>query len=313
MMKMKWKQQIAIILALTVFVTLMPVGNVQAKSKSPAKLGAKDFICTVDGKKADIIKAAKKEKTWGTFVCEDTAIKSKNDSSIKTKRNVKLGSTASYVKKQYGNTSKVKVNEKDGFYKTIKYNSFQIDVSIWKTYLEYNYKKGSDKYKIRFYLDQKNKVTALVYLKNLDQFQQYPSKEINPGLTFQAPKGKKVTTKTINGKKVYMVPRGTKIKFKKLNTAARLIMYDVDGDIKREGEGDYLQTGAAAVRAGKSYDFETVVNETITNDNEKKLNFDKLGKYLYFTLRFDGEGSYNPKTQQHKYKTAPTVYYFRFK
>lgn len=60
---------------------------------------------------------------------------------------------------------------------------------------------------------KKNKVVAIVYTKNLDQFYEYPNKEATaPKLTFQAPKGEKITTKKINGKKVYLLPRGTKIK-----------------------------------------------------------------------------------------------------
>lgn len=307
----KWKQKIATVLVLAMLVTLIPVGNVQAKSKSPAKLGEKDFVYTEGGKKKDVIKTSINNETWWDLVYENTDTKSKNNNKLKTKRNVKVGSTASYVKKQYGNTSKVKVNGKDRFYKTIKYNYFQIDISIWKNYLEYNYQKGSDKYKIRFYLDKKNKVTAIVYIKNLDKFQQYPNKEVNPGLIFQTPNEKKVTTKTINGKKVFMIPRGSKIKLKKINGAVSLCMYDVYGNIKRRSWGDYLY----GVQVGKSYDFETVINETITDkyEGEKELNFDKLGKYLYFALWFDGEKSYNSKTGQYKYTTAPTVYYFKFK
>lgn len=314
----KWKQRIATVLMLAMLVTLMPVGTVQAKGKSPAKLGAKDFVYTEGGKKTDVIKASKNNETWWDMFWKTTDTKSKHKDREKTKRNVKIGSTEAYVKKQYGNTSKVKVNGKDRFYNTIKYGYFQIDISIWKNYLEYNYKKGNDNYKIRFYLDKKNKVTAFVYIKNLNKYPKYPNKEINPGLKFQPPKGKKVTTKTINGKKVFMIPRGSKVKFKKINTGMCLSMYDVYGNIKRQSETDYLQTGVDgdyAVRNGKNYDFETIINETITYEysGEKKLNFDKLGKYLYFTLWFDGERSYNSKTGQFKYTTAPTVYYFKFK
>lgn len=316
----KWKQRIATVLMLAMLVTLIPVGTVQAKSKSPAKLGEKDFVYTYTGKKSDFLKDSKDNETWWYSFWKNTDIKSKNKYTVKTKRNVKIGSTESYVKKQYGNTSKIKVNGKDSFYKKIKYGYFQIDISTWKNYLEYNYKKGSDKYKIRFYLDKKNKVTAIAYIKNLDKFQKYPDKEINPGLTFQPPKGKKVTTKTINGKKVFMIPRKSKVKFKKINTGMCLSMYDVYGDIKRQSETDYLMSGAEppenyAVVGGKSYDFETVVNKTITDEysGEKKLNMNKLGKYLYFTLWFDGEYSYNSKTGQYKYTTAPKVYYFKFK
>ena len=146
----------------------------------------------------------------------------------------------------------------------------------------------------------------------------YPSKEVNPGLTFQPPKGKKVTTKTNNDKKVLMIPRGSKVKLKDTGYAMFLSMYDVYGNIKREGETDYLKSGDEdnyIVQSGKSYDFETVVNMTITNEylGQKELNFNKLGKYLYFTLYVHGPLTYNSKTMRYEYTKAPAIYYFKFK
>ena len=55
---------------------------------------------------------------------------------LKTKRNVKIGSIESFVKKQYGNATKVKVKKTEKYY---TYDS--MDISSWKTYLEYNLKK----------------------------------------------------------------------------------------------------------------------------------------------------------------------------
>ncbi len=60
---------------------------------------------------------------------------------LKTKRNVKIGSIESFVKKQYGNATKVKVKKKEKYYKYIKYTYDSMDISSWKTYLEYNLKK----------------------------------------------------------------------------------------------------------------------------------------------------------------------------
>lgn len=157
-----WKQHIAVILMLTILVTLIPVGIVQAKSKNPAKLGAKDFVFTYGGKKEDAIKGLKSvEQGNGAYWLEGKVIGTKNvkgnGKSLKTKRNVKIGSTESYVKKKYGKTSKVKVKQNEKLYKCIKYNDCGKDTSAWKNYLEYIYKKGSDKYRLRFYLDKKTR------------------------------------------------------------------------------------------------------------------------------------------------------------
>lgn len=319
----KWKQHVTIVLMLTILVTLIPVGNVQAKSKSPAKLGAKDFVCTEGGKKKDVIKMLKSYKENGGYFYQAGIADNKNVKTkgkfLKTNRNVKIGSTESYVKKQYGKTSKVKVKQNERFYKQMKYNQCGTDISIWKTYLDYNLKKGNDKYKIRFYLDKKNKVTAIVYIKNLNKFYNYPNKELNPGLTFQAPNGKKVTTKTINGKKVYMIPRGTKIKFKKgsmtkteFNKVSYYIsMYDVYGKQMGYYDRDWFpdSTGHAVIQ-GKSYDFETILADDMYYSNGKEMNIKKLGKYLYFTLHCNDAWSDGQNIKRNK---APKVYYFKFK
>ena len=107
----KWKQRIATVLVLAMLVTLIPVGTVQAKSKSPAKLGAKDFVYTYGGKKTDAIKALKDYKENGGYVFQADIIDTKNVKKdgkfLKTNRNVKIGSTDSYVKKQYGKTATI--------------------------------------------------------------------------------------------------------------------------------------------------------------------------------------------------------------
>ena len=136
------KQHIAMVLVLTLLVTLIPLGHVQAKSKSPEKLSAKDFVYTENGKKGAFIKQYKTSDSASYFASIDTDVKSKTKNfTFVTKRKIKLGSTESYVKKKYGKTTKVKVNGKDRFYKYIKYNVITVDTSIWKNYLEYNYKK----------------------------------------------------------------------------------------------------------------------------------------------------------------------------
>ena len=130
--------------------------NCAGEKQKSSKTWGKGFCLSLWRKEFRFLKDSKDNESWWYSYWKAIDTKSKIKYTVKTKRNVKIGSTESYVKKQYGNTSKIKVNGKDGFYILIKYNYFQIDVSAWKNYLEYNYKKGSDNYKIRFYLDKKS-------------------------------------------------------------------------------------------------------------------------------------------------------------
>ena len=308
----KWKQHVTMVLMLTILVTLIPVGNVQAKSKSPAKLGAKDFIYTENGKKFDFLKVSENQDTYYGWIVKSTDTKV-TTKKVTVSRKVKIGkSTESYVRKQYGNTAKKKVSAKDKIYKMMKYRQCGTDISIWKNYLEYNYKKSGNKYKIRFYLDKMNKVAGVVYIKNLDKFYNYPNKELNLDLKFQAPKGKRVTTKTINGKKVYMVPRGTKIKYNEPKSTSSngvissysimsLDMYDVYGDKMGSYDGDNFA----------SSDLETIMDGNMYS-NGKEINIKKLSKYLYFIIKCSYLG-WDSKTNQSRDIKDPAVYYFKFK
>lgn len=189
--------------------------------------------------------------------------------------------------------------------------------------MDYSYKKGSDKYRIRFYLNQKNKVTAVVFLKNLEQFYKWPNKELKTGLDFQAPEGKKVTTKTINGKKVYMLPKGTKIVFKKgvmseqefkrMNTS--IAMYNAYGAIIAGSAYEYN-----AIELGEGIDLESMINTSVVHtdweggspSDTSYINIEKLGEYLYFTIICDNF-VYNTDGQGGSRSKAPAIYYFKFK
>lgn len=302
----KWKQKVAWMLMFVILASFAPVRNVEAKGA--AKLKEKDFVYTNEkGKKENFLKMSKKDSGYYTFYYE--IIDNKNvkgtGEKIKTNRKVKFGSTEKYVRRQYGNTPKIKVNKKERFYKIVKYNGVgaTVDFSAWKSYLEYDYTKGKDKYKIRFYLNKKNKVTAVVYLKNLQNFYNYPNKEAKPGLTFQAPKGKKITTKTINGKKVYMVPRGTKIKAKNNNLIMYMYLFDVYG--KRVGTVYTEDLGiVGSIVKGKTDDLQKVIDKYMVGE-KSRINTKKLGKYLYFALYLDDDDDSR--------SLAPAVYYFKFK
>lgn len=317
---------IAAILALALLVTLMPAETIQAANAAPAKLSAKDFIVTDDKGTQDFLEQTQGDEWAYAWVYKKTATKGQIRTD-KTNRNVKLGSTASFVKKQYGKTAKAKVDKTDRIYKTVQYEYPEIDVSVWKSYLEYTYKAGINTYKLRFYLGKNNKVTAMFYIKNLKMIYKYPNKEANPELTFQAPAGKSITTKKINGKTVYMVPRGTRIQVaKSMDTAAYIYRYDTYGNISDETIPDYLAeclawdnmsgVGDTMVAPGKSYDLETVINAGLSlwgTYKENMLDFDNLGKYLYFVLYVDGKGQWDLDADRMNYTRAPKIYYFKFK
>lgn len=303
----KWKQLIAAVLTLAMLVTLMPAESVKAAGTEPAKLSAEDFVFISDEKNYDFWENSKDDETYFAWVYKKTDTKGGNSTDT-TNRKVKLGSTEAFVKKQYGNATKVKVNKKDRIYKYLKYGYPEVDVSIWKNYLEYTYKSGKDTYKIRFYLGKKNKVAAIVYIKNLKKIYNYPNKEINPGLTFLAPNGEKIATQKINGKTVYMVPRGTKIEVTEyLYTFTGIYRHDVYGNIiNRPGIQDHIE-----VAPGQSYDLETVINGNLSSwgmEEEYMLDFDNLGEYLFFEIYVDGEQDWPSET----YTTAPKHYYFKF-
>lgn len=148
-------------------------------------------------------------------------------------------------------------------------------------------------------------MSAIAYIKNLNQFYDYPNKEINPGLVFKAPRGKAVSTKQIDGKKVYMLPKGTKICFNKpIKSTIILELYDPNGKCIAGVPGYGFGLG---LKHRKDYDLEKQIDKKLMSakDYTKKFNTRKLGKYLYFILRV--MPPYDSDT------TAPAHYYFKFK
>lgn len=296
--------QFIILFLFTALMVWSSIENIYAASRTPAKLTAEDFIFIAkNGEKRDFFEESKTEDVYWFCLSTSTDVKEKNRVTYSTNRGVKLKSTEAYVKKQYGNTTKRKVDQKEKYYKYTKYNNFLTDFSLWKNYLEYSYKEKGNSYKIRFYLNTKNKVSAITYIKNLNLFYNYPNKETDIGLVFKAPGGKAVSTEKINGKKVYMLPKGTKIRFNKpINTLwLGLELYNPYGKcvaaIPGTGFGDQL-------KHGKDYDLEKQINKKLMSgkDFSKRVNARKLGKYLYFNLRVMRSNT-----------TAPAYYYFKFK
>ena len=294
---------------------------VPSTNASAAKaLSKSDFVYKMNGKK-NFYKVSNGKDKWGNkyttyYTClykitDKSGYSTGNIKKISTNRNIKWGSSASTIIKKYGKATKVKYSKKDTFHKCLKYYITTIDTSAWKSYLEYTYKEGDNEYKIRFYLNKKNKVTAVAYLKNLSEFYSYPDKEVNAGLTFKAPSGKKVTKKTIGGKKVYIVPKGTTVYCDESKANISWLDYSVE-----QYGVDGKKTAASDLEGfsfGKEYKIEDVLancykwNQKKDTSTGKKINIKKLGKYRYFTITvpdIDGTDGVD---------LAPQIIYIRLK
>lgn len=316
-MKKFMKQWMTLALAVMMLVTAVPMGNVEAKAK---KLGKKDFEYTFEGKKHDFV-TEKKQYEWSWFVfydipeskyCKDPG------KTMKTKRNVKLGSTESKVTKQYGKATKKKVSKTERYYKKIKYDVPEIDTSNWKNYLEYTYKKGKDNYKLRFYLDEKNKVTAFAYFKNLHKIDNYPNTEGKVNVSFKAPKGKKIKTETIGGKKVYILPKGTQLCWnKKKGVSCSLVQYNKTGKKVATGYTSFYKNETYPQYSSipnqnmedvlkRMYRVNSKTGYTMTSKNGtlKYINPNKLDGYRYFVMTCNNSGESGKK--------APYLIYFRY-
>lgn len=316
MMKKFMKQWMTLALAVMMLVTAVPMGNVEAKAK---KLSKKDFQYTVDGKKQDFLTESKEYGWWWHVFYDIPESKYCKGAvaTVKTKRGIKLGSTEAKVTKQYGKTTKKKVSKTERFFKTIKYDFPTIDTSNWKNYLEYTYKKGKDNYKLRFYLDKKNKVTAFAYFKNLHKTYNYPNKEAKSGIYFKAPSGKKVTTKIIGGKKVYIIPKGTKVcqNKKKRNIifdGVGISQYSVKGKLIATSDTEGIPNGEKIEEVLKwAYLWDAKKGEPVWSNPERRevkhVNPKKLGSYRYFIIAcYENDGS------EGAVKLAPQIIYFRY-
>lgn len=301
-------------MVLVVMLMAVSVGTVEAKQA--AKLGGSDFVYTVSGKKKDFINSSKDQSC--SYVVYSTVTKGTDckgaSKNFTTKRKVKEGSTEAFVKKKYGSQKKKKITSKTGFYKGVKYDEPQIDTSSWKSYLAYGYKKGKDSYKLVFCLNKKNKVSGIIYMKNASKLTQYPNKAINMGIKFEAPEGKKVTTKKIGGKKVYMIPKGTKVYYDEKKASANggvdcsYRQYDVYGNLKASSDTDAPPTGKLEDAVKWCYLWDSKKGAPKEKNGEIQwIDMEKLGKYRYFTLRFFQV--YCPEGQK---ELAPQIVYFKF-
>lgn len=298
------KAKISMVMTMFVFTilfTLLPANSVLAKTKTPAKLSAKDFVYNRNGKKVNFIKTSK-DLDWAYHSrCWTSDPNYIGDGSNETtRRNVDAGeSGASFIKKKYGETKKVKAGNNDRFYKIINNEHLTTDTSAWDSYLEYSYKKGKDSYKLRFYLDRKDKVMAFVYLKNIQLMYNYPNKKCKAGITFLTSAGDKTETQTITGKNVYILPDEAKILYKesslpeeKETVVTWVQQWGKDGVLISEKSFIVLEPG--------EYDAKKLIEDTYGIDTEKQDD------YLYFTMQVC---SANEDVSS---KYGPKYYYFRF-
>lgn len=318
-MKNKLKRILTAVLAVMVMVVSM--GSAEVNAATPAKLGKSDFVYSYSGKKTDFLKFSK-EGEWAYYVYASlTSRGNECKGKIKdftTKRKVKDGSSLAFVKKKYGNQKLKKIKSTTGFYKGVKYDEPQLDISSWKNYLAYSYKSGKDTYKLIFCFNKKNKVAGIIYLKNAKNLRKYPNKEINVGLRFKAPEGKKVTTKKIGGKKVYLLPKGTTVYYDKKYADEKSLcdcfytQYDIYGGTKALSETDGLPSGKLK-DGGIKYCYLWDSKKDTPKYKDKKnyelqyINMNKLGKYRYFTLYI-----FQVCASEDGKEYAPQIIYFKF-
>lgn len=303
-MKKYVKSFLAGVLALAVMITAIPAQTVSAK---PASMSKKDFSYTYTGSG---------EKMYFTDMDDvDGRVTILTDKNVKTNRGVKVGSKLSAVKSKYGKITSKKFDTKESFNKYIKQYDFQygVNTSAWKKYLEYSYKKNKkDDRRLRFYFDKNDKVTAIVYIYKHSKFK-LSGKTVDIGFSFQAPNGKKITTKTVDGKKVQVLPKNTKIKYNKskvpeFGLLGNIIQVDTKG---RDCASAMIPLNLNNSQYKSGTKVTNVMNSAILNKYDPKtgdykgdVNLKKLGKYNYFKFVIydvNAKGGYD----------TPAIYYFR--
>lgn len=268
-----------------------------------------DFVWTKDGKEFDFYSECEKsgEDTFFGYIYDEKKMEHvtvKNPGDYSTSRNIKIGSKASKVLKQYGQAKRVTYKSTEKFHKVLRYAYVSLDTSRWKSYVQYNYKEKKKNYQIRFYFDKNSKVVGICYIYNLNKWHNYSNKVVKSGFSFKVPSGKKITTKTIGGKKVYVLPKGTVAKFDKAKANIKVwdssvAIYDENGDcITGTGLG-----GGPYKDGDNLYNWEW---NDLPKTSKKADKLLKSGKYRYLTVCFY-DYSHSEKKQY-----APEYIYFRF-
>lgn len=137
------------------------------KAQAAGKLTKKDFTKTYGSNKFNFMKISADSPNH--LLCG--YVDGSDDDDFKTYRGIKLKDSKDKVLEKYGKAKVKKVNLKeDNIYYAGKkrgYGSAKV-IKKAKSYVEYTYKKA--KYRIRFYFDKNNKVSAFAYTKNYANF-----------------------------------------------------------------------------------------------------------------------------------------------
>lgn len=299
----QFKRIMVFVLATLLLVTAVPAQNVEAKK--PKKLTKKDFVYN-GWEKTSFIKESNVGESYARFFYEVTGYKKgflgNLSKSFKTKRKIGLGDSKEKILKKYGKTKTKKVKSDEKLYKIAKYEFTTVDITTWKTYLQYKYKNEKDSYIMRFYLNKKGKVAAIVYVKNLNKWKNWAKKEIDPKIKFVAPSGKKIVKKKMYGKQVYILPKGTKIYGKTQETMEQyLSLYDLS--LEEIAENRYYRPVYLTETGEEITEFLESELYTIGEEDYESFDLEQMEEYAYFRLV-----SYDWTE-----KKAPQIIYFRIK
>lgn len=167
------------------------------------------------------------------------------ETNFKTSRGIKKNSTKKQVVAAYGKGTVVKI--KNDKFMTFYKNSNAViyeNVCAMKNYqyaIEYTYaKKSSEKWTIRFYFDKSDKCKAVLYSKKLSTYLKKTTAASPFKMSFAAPKGKTIATKTIAGHKVKVLPKNSSLKLSGNRNVydVNVLYYDKQGKLLgRYGEG----------------------------------------------------------------------------
>lgn len=304
-----------LLLAGVLMLAFVPVRNAHAAKP----LTAKDFVFKANGKTYNFIKNySKTDAGCGWLILPNTAKDSQNakkylkpNTDIKAKdmpRGIGTDATYQQVAEKYGSTSKIQAKSTERIYKYLKYGCVTNNVELWKSYVEYRYKKSGDVYSLRFCFDKQDKVIAIIFIKNEEKVYNYPNKQFHTNIKFRTPTGENVETMTMNGKKVYVIPKGTMLSFGafKNRTGYYHTIYLELYDQKGNSIANYPYNGGFTDYKGYGFSLDDITDNYMFKYKAKKPLQGKYGKYGYFVLWLYSDDSPSPKM-------APEMIYFRFK
>lgn len=112
-----------------------------------------------------------KDETRGYSVIVKRKTATNNQEEYTTFRNIHIGDSVDAIQKAYGSanieTSADLINRIDEIDRLEKYSKdWDFNYKLQR-YINFNYSEGNNSYKLRFYLDDNNKVNFVIYTKNI--------------------------------------------------------------------------------------------------------------------------------------------------